>query len=88
MYPKILEKPRFFPDVENNRLVFKCEVKTDTKEEVARFHVTWYEEFPLRQINQIDILKGTERIARLQNPLNSTYGTPLFRLGKRVSQAH
>ena len=84
MHPQILESPRLYPEVEGNRLVFKCEFKSNTKEDVARFHVSWYEESPLRQLGKVDILKGTERVAKLQRSLNSSSGMSLFRLGKTV----
>ena len=79
-----MENPRVYPDVEDHRLVFKCEFKSNTKEDVARFHVSWFEEFPLKQLNKIDILKGTERVAKLQILLNSSRDASQFRLGKTV----
>ena len=85
IHPQIIENPKIYPDVEDNRLVFKCEFNSSTVEDVARFYVSWFEEFPLEQLNKLDILKGTERIARLEVSLNSSHDGPQFKLGKTVS---
>ena len=71
--------------VKNNRIEFKCEFKSDEKDNSANFEVTWYEGTPLKKINHMTILKGTKRVATLQN--NHKFpGEPLFRLGTMVSK--
>ena len=83
-YPRILESPRVYPDVEDAQLVFKCEFKSNTKEDVARFHVSWYEELPIKQLDKTEIINGTNRVAKLQMRITSSSDSPVFRLGKKV----
>ena len=79
-HPQIVESPRVYSEVENNRLLFKCEFNSTTKEDVARFNVSWYEESPFKKLSHFRILKGRERVAILAIPANSSQ----FRLGKTV----
>ena len=83
-HPQILEAPRVYPEVEDNQLIFNCEFKSDTVEEAARFHASWFEEAPIRQLDKIEILNGTERVATLPIDSASSDGTAIFRLGKKV----
>ena len=53
-------------------------------EDAARFHVSWYEESPVKKLSQINILKGRERVAKLEMHMNSSHGGSEFRLGKTV----
>ena len=53
-------------------------------EDAARFHVSWYEENPVKKLSQINILKGRERVAKLEMHMNSSHGGSEFRLGKTV----
>ena len=82
--PQISEAPKVYADVENDRLVFKCEFTSDTQEDVARFHISWYEEFPLKQLDKNEVINGTERVARLLLDSTSSERSPIFRLGKQV----
>ena len=74
--------------VEGNQLVFKCEFKSNTEEDAARFQVSWYQEFPLKQLNQIETLKGKERVAKLLVNHNCSQASSIFRLGKTVCLNH
>ena len=71
--------------MEDDKLVFLCEFKSKTVEEVARFHVSWYEESPIKQLDKTEILTGTERVAKLSMNNTSSDGKEIFRLGKKVS---
>ena len=84
IHPQIIGSPRIYPDVEDNRLVFKCEFNSSTKEEVARYNVSWFEESPLKQLSKVHILKGMERVAKLEIFPNSSHAGSQFRLGKTV----
>ena len=84
-HPQILESPKVYPDLEDNQLVFKCEFKSNTIEDAARFHVSWFEEFPLQQLDKTELINGTDRVARLFMRSTSSNGSPIFRLGKKVS---
>ena len=74
-----------YPDVVDDKLIFKCEFKSYTEEDCARFHVSWYEEFPLKELDNAEIINGTERVSRLLLDSTSADGSPIFRLGKKVS---
>ena len=80
-FPKILSKPTIVPGVRKSYLEFVCNFSSEAKDNTARFEVTWYEGLPFKRINQTDILRGKERVARLRN-FDSQM--PLFRLGTTV----
>ncbi len=75
---------RLYHEVYNKRLQFLCEFSSDDNNNNDTFEVTWYQSTPVKQLNQINILRGKERMAILRN--NHSYpNQPIFHLGTTVS---
>eukprot|EP00794_Sanderia_malayensis_P012364 gene12364-13634_t len=83
-FPLVTSNPVVTPATHNNRLQFRCEFKSDDKDQHSVFEVTWYQGAPSINIGDVTILKGNSRIATIQNT-NKYPNDPTFYLGQTIS---